>query len=340
MSPLCPLLALIARADAYGYELKRAVDTQFAPAWKIDFAQLYRTLARLRAQGYVRVRRSAHSGGPARQIYSITPRGRHALDRWFRTPADSPDEHWVKARLAASLDLGPQLPLVISGSDDPLLAHLARSARAHTDVIGSMAGLLNLAAGKTEIAGTHLRDPRADEFNISFVQHLVAEQDILLVNLAAREYGLLVAVGNPANISGIRDLARDSIRLVNRPIGSGARVWLARYLRSAGLDPNTLPGWSSAAATYDDVARALQTGTADIGPGLRATAVKFGLSFVPIGMERFDLAIPRAEFERPRVQQFLHGMSTAAVRAWSNSLPGYDLTRSGQIIAQIKYGEL
>lgn len=340
MTPLYPLLALIARADAYGYELKRAIDTEFAPAWKLDFAQLYRTLAKLRAQGYVRVRRAAPVAGPARQIYSITPRGRAALEKWFQLPAESLDEHRVKTRLAAPLSLESPLPLVISGSDDPLLAYLAGSAHAYNNVIGSTAGLLNLAANKAEIIGTHLRDPRASEFNISFVQHLVAEQDVMLVNLALREYGLLCARANPAKITGVRDLARRGVRLVNRSPGSGARLWLQRHLRQARLDPTAIPGWQSGAPTYDAAARAIQSGAADVSPGLRATAMKFGLAFIPLGQERFDLAIRRQIFETPRVQSLLHIMSTADYRRFSATLPGYDLTHSGQIIAEIKYGEI
>lgn len=340
MSPLYPLLALIARADAYGYELKRAIDTEFAPEWKIDFAQLYRTLAKLRAQNYVRVRRAAHSDGPARQIYSITHRGKRALEKWFPTPADSPGEHWVKSRLAAALALESQLPIVISGSDDPLLAHLALAAHAHVNVIGSTAGLLNLAANKADIIGTHLRDPDANSYNVSFVRHLVAEQDVLLINLAMREYGLLVAPDNLAAVSGIGDLARRGVRLVNRSPGSGARLWFQRRLRAAGVDPTSLYGWQSAAPTYDAVARAINNGSADVGPGLRATARKFGLHFVPIGHERFDLAIPRPVFETPRIQTFIHGISSAEYSTFAYSLAGYDLTRSGQIIAEIKYGEI
>lgn len=340
MSPLFPLLALVARADAYGYEIKRAIDAEFAPTWKIDFAQLYRSLAKLRAREWVRVRRAAVSGGPARQIYSITPRGRRALEKWFQTPADTPEEHWVQAQLAAALALESRLPLAISGSDDPLLAYLAQSAHTRTDVIGSTAGLLNLAAGKAEIIGTHLRDPEASGYNVSFVRHLVAEEDVLLINLALREYGLLVAPNTRTTINHIGDLARPGVRLVNRSRGSGARLWFQRHLRDARLDPTALHGWQNERATYAEVVHELETGAADVGPGLRATAQKFGLHFIPLGQERFDLACSRAAFESPRVQTFLHGMSSRPYRAFANTLDGYDLSQAGHVIAEIKYGEI
>ena len=49
-------------------------------------------------------------------------------------------------------------------------------------------------------SGLHLQNKENTEYNVSFVQHLAAEQDVLLVNLAVRQYGLLVAPGNPKQI--------------------------------------------------------------------------------------------------------------------------------------------
>ena len=56
MSPIYPLLGLLATGERYGYELKRVVDDEYAPFWRIDFAQLYRSLAKMTRAGWVRVR--------------------------------------------------------------------------------------------------------------------------------------------------------------------------------------------------------------------------------------------------------------------------------------------
>ncbi len=338
MSPLFPLLALLARNDAYGYVLKRRIDAEFAPHWKIDFAQLYRSLAKLRAQGFVRVRVASSDGGPERKVYALTSRGRGALEQWLQESAASRDEFWVKAYLTQKIGIAAQMPLVIAGSDDPLLAELSQAAHAQWQVMGSTAGLFALAQGQAEVIGTHLRDPEANEYNISFVQHLVAEQDIVLVNLAVREYGLLVARDNPKNIRGIRELARRGVQLINRPQGSGARLWLQRHLRAARIDPLRLRGWSRAAATYNAVANAIATGAADVGPGLRATAEKWGLDFIALGEERFDLTIPRAVYESKRAHTLRELVHSKKFRAHAQTLAGYDVSQSGRVIAEIKYG--
>lgn len=407
MSPLLPLLGLLLRGDAYGYELKRTVETEFAPHWQIDFAQLYRSLAKLHAQGFVRARAAAGAGGPARKIYSVTARGRGAFEKWIQCPAAEADEFWVKLQLATTLgydastliagertrvnaeravqherqrqaradaDAGQLLlhdaflrraeadtraldlaaavmgvsprhvapkqkvPLLLVGSDDPLLERLAQTAHLFSQVVGSTAGLEALASAQADVAATHLRDPEAHEYNIPYVQLLIPEQDILLVNLAVREYGLVVARGNPKKIRGVRDLARRDVRMLNRTRGAGARLWLLQHLRAARLDPATVRGWSNAVATYDALAGAIASGAADVAPALRATAVQWELDFIALGEERFDLAIPRAVYESPRGAELFHWLDDKKFRAFASTLPGYDLSRSGRVMAEIKYG--
>lgn len=408
MAPLFPLLGLLLRGDAYGYELKRMVEREFDPHWRIDFAQLYRSLAKLYARDWVRVRETSGDGGPARKIYHATARGRDAFETWIGEPAATHDAFWVKARLAATLgydadalvnaeraraeterakqrharqaarssgDAGqlvlsdaalrraqaetdavalaevlfktpspnarraPALPLVIVGSDDPLLAHLAQSAHAVSQALGSMAGLEALAAHTADLCGTHLRDVEAHEYNLAFVQRLIPEDDILLISFAVREYGLLVARGNPKNVRGVRDLARRGVRLLNRPRGAGARLWLHQHLRAARMDPQALRGWENAAATYDALAAAIETHAADVGPGLRATAAQWDLDFIPLGEEHFDLAIPRALYESARAVKLFDCLRSAEFRAYASTLRGYDISRLGRVVGESKFGK-
>lgn len=407
MSPFFPLLGLILRGDAYGYELKRIVEAEFEPHWRIDFAQLYRALAKLDAQGFVRVRDAASDGGPARKIYSATARGKRAFARWIQESAASHNEFWVKARLATTLnydiaalvnaeraraeteraarreshhqahasgDAGQlllsdaalrraqaetdaltlaesilqtsprksaraqNLPLLIVGSDDPLLEFAAHSAHFVSQVLGSMAGLEALAAQRADAAGTHLRDVAARAYNIPFVQHLVPEQDILLVNFAVREYGLLVARGNPKKIRDVRDVTRRGMRLMNRTRGAGARLWLQQHLRAAHIDAASLRGWENTAATYDALAFALENGIADVGPGLRFTAAQRGLEFIPLGEEQFDLAMPRAVYESPRAAKLFDHLKSKDFRAHASTLRGYDIARLGRVVGESRFG--
>ena len=406
MSPTYALLGLLVRGEKHGYELKRTVDQEFAPSWRIDFAQLYRSLAKMTQAGWVEARVERGEGGPNRKVYSLTPRGREALEQWLTEPAKNRDEFFVKVRLAtdcgasikllvasqrcvfedehakqaekhraaqdagdagrlviahaalrgteaalAALDLCEAIapaqrgivrassrvhPLVITGSDDPLLARLAQFAHTSANVVGSLGGLLALSQHQADIAGAHLLDTETGEYNIPFVKHLLPEDDIVLVNLAFRENGLIIARGNPKNILGLRDLTRRGVRFINRARGTGTRLLLFAKLRAARIDPHALRDWERAAATHDAVAAAIATGAADAGPGLRATAVAWGLEFIPLGEERYDLVIPRTELESPRLKPLLSALHSAEFRQAGASLAGYDLSRAGQVIARVK----
>ena len=404
MSPQYPLLGLLVRGEKHGYELKRIVDDEFAPYWRIDFAQLYRSLAKMSRNGWVKLHTERGKDGPARKCYTLTTRGRAEFNQWLAEPAQDRDEFFVKVRLAtdcgvsiahlvepqrheleneraararrqraaqdagdagqlfiahvalreteaalSALDLYDAVAVstravrgqtlaapVIIGSDDPLLARLAQLAHTSTQSVGSIGGLLALAQHQANVAGIHLLDSETGEYNVPFVKHLVPEEDIVLVNLAFRENGLLIAHGNPKNIRGVRALARRDVRYINRQRGAGTRLLVYSKLRQIGINPHTIPDWDRVANTHDAVAGAIAAGTVDVGPGLRAVAAEWNLDFVPLGEERYDLAIPRADFESPQLGVLIDALHGVTFRQQAAAFQGYDLTRSGQVVAHIR----
>ncbi len=403
MSPVHALLGLLLDGERYGYDLKRTIDQEFAPFWRIDFGQLYRSLAKMQRNGWVKTRVEPGAGGPNRKVYALTSKGRRAFAAWLAEPAGDQDELLVKLRLSAiagvpvpalvdsqrrvfegertdrhrtqqdarsagdpgrlvlahaalreteatlaALDLYsaimpsqasvPKLSdqPIITGSDDPLLARLAHLVRTSASSVGSIGGLLALSQHQADVAGIHLLDPETGEYNIPFVKRLLPEDDIVLVNLAFRENGLMLTRGNPKGIIKLRDLARRGIRFINRPRGTGTRLLLYSRLRAAHVDPHALPDWEHSAATHDAVAGAIATGAADAGPGVRAVAAAWDLEFIPLGEERFDLAIPRAEYESPRLQSLLQALHSKEFRQTAAALPGYDLARMGRVVARVR----
>lgn len=407
MSPLYPLLGLLVRGAQYGYELKRVIGDEFDPFWRIDFAQLYRSLDTLKRKGWVRADTQASRAGPNRHVYSVTERGRKEFARWLEQSACDQNEFWVKLRLAAStgqpadalmtaerdrikreqfaqvpntrldphdpsrflinqtarqmtesaldsltlaeavLSANTRLvsrvsttPLLMTGSDDPLLIRLARAAHSPAHVLGSVGGLLELSQHQADVAGTHLLDVESGEYNIPYIKHLLPEEDVLMVNLAIREYGLMIASGNPRGIRALRDLKARGTRFINRARGSGARVWLNAKLRATHVDPTSIAGWNRVAATYQGVAAAIAADTTDAGPGLRVVASAWGLDFIPLGEERYDLVMSHDLYESKRGQALLGKLHERAFRREAESLPGYDLARMGRVIARSKYSHL
>jgi molybdate-binding protein/DNA-binding PadR family transcriptional regulator len=233
--------------------------------------------------------------------------------------------------------------LAIVGSDDPILDLLARfgqemrgSGLVTVEPVGSMRGLMALQEHRADAAGVHLLDVETGEYNLPFVKHFLPEEPIVLVHLANREQGLMVAPGNPKKIRGVRDLVRPRVRFINRQRGAGTRLLIYQKLRAARIDPRQVSGYTREMPTHRAVAEAVAVGAADVGPGLRAVAEEWGLDFIPLGEECFDLVIARAVFDSPRSRTLREILHRADFRQRAASFKGYDLSEMGKVIAQIK----
>lgn len=196
----------------------------------------------------------------------------------------------------------------------------------------STAALEALARGHTHVAGVHLTDADTGEANVPDVRRHPGVGAVVLITLARWEAGLVAAPGNPQRIRGPADLGRPRLRLVTREPGSGAQRLLGRELRRAGVD---------AAAKYVEVqghlevAQAVSIGAGDVGVATRDAAIAYGLHFIPLAEERYDLVIPLAALGDPRIERLLDAMNTAAYRRELSSL-GYDVRSCGDRVAEIQ----
>ncbi len=77
------LLGLLVRRPQHGYELKQAHDHVLPQAKPLAFGQVYSTLGRLERDGMVEPAASEQSGGPERTTFTLTAKGRDALDLWL-----------------------------------------------------------------------------------------------------------------------------------------------------------------------------------------------------------------------------------------------------------------
>ena len=195
--------------------------------------------------------------------------------------------------------------------------------------------MIALHERRAHLAGIHLLDADTGEYNVSYVKHLLPEQRVVLVNVAWREQGLLLAAGNPKGIRGLRDLTRRDVRLVNRQAGAGTRLLLRQRLHQARIDPQRIRGYERELPTHAAVAAAIAAGAADAGPGVRAAAQAHGLDFLPLGEERYDLAIPREVFESRRLRPLLELLHDTAFRREAAQFAGYDVARMSRVVAAV-----
>ncbi len=198
---------------------------------------------------------------------------------------------------------------------------------AHT---GSMGGLMALKKGEAHAAGTHLLDPENGDYNVSYVRRVMPGRAVSLVTLAHRLQGFIVRTGNPRGIRGFADLARADVSFVNRQRGAGTRLLLDYHLKMEGIDPRRVNGYAREEFTHMAVAAAVAGGTADAGLGILAAARALGLDFIPVGEERYELAIPAEHLDSPPVRKMLEVVNDPEFKKAVESLGGYDTRETGR----------
>jgi putative molybdopterin biosynthesis protein len=228
----------------------------------------------------------------------------------------------------------PARPVIVfSGSHDLAVELLAKQLSKYLDVltlpIGSLDGLIALRQNLCNLSGMHLLDPNG-EYNLPFIRHFFPDRAMQVVTLAHREQGLMTSTGNPKEIRSMADLARADVTFINRNPGSGTRLWLDRQLQTLCIPTEGIHGYEIFVSTHTECARLVQTGKADVALGLRAAACQFGLDFIPLFHERYDIVFTQEQ--STFLSPLLDTLQTSAFRHSVEALSGYEMTHTGEQI--------
>lgn len=234
---------------------------------------------------------------------------------------------------------GPR-PLVAAGSHDPLLEWALRQSGADIAMLfdGSLNGLRRFLDGEALFCGLHVPDPNAgDPLGDSANRHLFtsgekeAFSEIVMLEWARRRQGLMVPKGNPKQLVSLRDLVERQAVLRPRQPQAGSRVLLETLIQAAGLRDGDIRLDTTEALTETEAAIAVVDGDVDAAFGISAAAQRFGLDFIPLAEERYDLAIERRDFFEPPFQALMRVCRSTSFKAQADKLGGYDVTRSGTV---------
>ncbi len=228
--------------------------------------------------------------------------------------------------------IGPPRPTLVVAGCDPALPLLATPLSLLDPPVafawwpcGSTEALRLAAAGLVHVAGVHLRDARG-AYNTA-ASNLPGGAEV--VGFTAWREGLVTSKALAVTLTSLDVVARDQLRLVNREPGAEARRVLDRERERLGLDPAELPGYHTQAAGHLQVASAVAAGLADAGVASEPAARAYGLGFVPLADERFDLVLPGQHLGSREVQGLLKVLSSPWLLAQLASLPGYDPSACG-----------
>jgi DNA-binding PadR family transcriptional regulator len=128
------LLVAISENPAAGLELAGRFGKSIGFFWAATHQQIYRTLARMEADGWVRAEHVVQVGRPDKKVYAVSPAGRAVLSDWLATPSPQPNPRSdlsVKMRGASFADdRGAVLDVVRADLADhrTRLAHYAQLA--------------------------------------------------------------------------------------------------------------------------------------------------------------------------------------------------------------------
>jgi putative molybdopterin biosynthesis protein len=198
--------------------------------------------------------------------------------------------------------------------------------------VGSLGGLVALRDGLCHIAGSHLLDPASGEYTLPYVDRVfgAAAGDVAVVRLVQRSQGLMVAAGNPLGISGLPDVCRPGVRYVNRQRGAGTRVLLDTMLGQQCLAASTIEGYAREEPTHLAVAAAIASGRADAGLGIMAAAQAFGLGFVPLVTEPYDLVVAPGALQSPQLAPLWELLQSDRFKTSVEELGGYSTKETGR----------
>jgi molybdate-binding protein/DNA-binding XRE family transcriptional regulator len=229
-------------------------------------------------------------------------------------------------------DLGSRI--LVAGCD-PGISVLARHVqRSGVELVvaqrNSSQALALLKEGYVHVAGTHLRDEATGESNLPAIHRIFARKSVAVISLAVWEEGIVTAPGNPQSIRTIADFARPDVRIVNREPGAGSRILLDESLDRLGIARHAVRGYERTAGGHLPAAWQVRAGDADCCIATRAAARVFGLDFLPLVSERYDLAIRRQHLDHPPVQALLDTLNRAAFRRELEGLGGYDASAAGR----------
>ena len=201
--------------------------------------------------------------------------------------------------------------------------------------MGSEAAVEALRRGELHVAGVHLTGGKSGGSSLSYLTRRLRGLEFIVVTFALWEEGLIVAAGNPKRVRAVADLGRRDVRLINREQGSGARTLLDSQLSSVGLGGSRIKGYSDLAYSQLDLGWLISRGFADVGVGAKVVACFFGLEFIPLRQERYDLVVPKSYLTaHPLVNRFLDVITVADFRAEVEALGGYDTRDAGKIVSR------
>jgi len=196
--------------------------------------------------------------------------------------------------------------------------------------IGSLSGIIALQKGVVDLCTTHILDEKEKVYNIPAVKKYLGSRPALLINVAKRIQGLVLPKGNPKGIKAVTDLARSDVRFINRQVGSGTRILLDSVLAEQGISRDDIRGYNREEFTHAAVGILVKNKIADVGLAIYPIAHLFGLDFIPLVEEEYDLLVTKQFSEDKRFSVLMDAITSAEFSRRLGEFGGYNTDQTGK----------
>lgn len=230
--------------------------------------------------------------------------------------------------------------LVLAGSDDPLVYRAVmlltnemqwRALISYTPT-GTQLGLSLLARRRADVCAMHW-GPREEsrQRHPALIRQHPQHHDWALVRAFYREQGLIIAPGMWSPAADVENLFTPGVRWAMRQEGAGSQRFLSETFARYRVDPSTLRV-TARAYSEREAASLIAMEQVDVAPGTRSAATEFGLDFLAIGWEAYDLVSHRGVYFRALFHQLLDHLKGPECQRLAQLLGGYDFSDTGQLI--------
>lgn len=225
--------------------------------------------------------------------------------------------------------------VVVAGCDPALAIFAAFARQSSIEVLtvacSSRQALRWLRDRHVHLAGSHLVDRQTGEHNLPALRLLFPDQPMQAATFARWQLGLVVRAGNPKSIQSVSDVASPYVAIVNREKGSGSRDLLDVSLHSAGIDAEHVAGYERLSSGHLTAAASVARNRADCCIASQAAARAFGLDFIPLEEQRFELCLPAEAAQTKAVDMLLNTLGSGALRSRLQHQAGYDCSETGTV---------
>lgn len=230
--------------------------------------------------------------------------------------------------------------LLIAGSDDPLLyratMHLVNEVQGRALIgytsTGTQLGLSLLARRRADVCAMHWGPAgESEQRHLAVIRQYPQQREWIVERAFYRQQGLILAPGVRPADGDLAPLFTNGVRWAMRQEGAGSQRFLRETLARQGVDPSALRV-TARAQSEREAAALIAMDQADVAPGACSAAAEFGLEFLPIGWEAYDLVLRRGVYFRTLFHKLRDLLRGAECQRWAQLLGGYDFSDSGKLI--------